>query len=256
MIRLSSWCASASALPTRSMPSGWWSRSKRRTAEALAEVARNRRIDVLRLAESLGAQTVTLDGPSVAVADRVRPASQRSRALWSASRAPGWRSWLRRSTATELVARRPRLRHLRDCARSGRRKYGKRRTRRPHPPRSTGAATGPRSPSPCSHVRRGLHVSLFRADQSCDGVSARRHDRGAAARPRAGERSPRSRTLRPSISALCRRASRSPYPICSTSSPSPSCWSWRSSSPIWWQTFAPRRGLRVPASDARRSSTR
>ena len=34
----------------------------------LGERARNRRIDVLRLAESLGAQTVTLDGPSAAAA--------------------------------------------------------------------------------------------------------------------------------------------------------------------------------------------
>ena len=32
----------------------------------LGERARNRRVDVLRLAESLGAETVTLDGPSAA----------------------------------------------------------------------------------------------------------------------------------------------------------------------------------------------
>ena len=34
----------------------------------LDEATRNRRIDILRLAESLGAQTVTLDGPSASVA--------------------------------------------------------------------------------------------------------------------------------------------------------------------------------------------
>ena len=32
----------------------------------LSDAERNRRIDVLRLAESLGAETVTLDGPSAA----------------------------------------------------------------------------------------------------------------------------------------------------------------------------------------------
>ena len=43
----------------------------------LGERARNRRIEVLRLAESLGAQTVTLDGSSAAAAlDRVRAAPQ------------------------------------------------------------------------------------------------------------------------------------------------------------------------------------
>ena len=34
----------------------------------LGEVSRNRRVDILRLAESLGAQTVTLDGPSASAA--------------------------------------------------------------------------------------------------------------------------------------------------------------------------------------------
>ncbi len=48
------------------MRSGWWWRWKRRTLLKLAERERNRRIDVLRLAESLGAETVTLDGPSAA----------------------------------------------------------------------------------------------------------------------------------------------------------------------------------------------
>ena len=75
-------------------------------AAALSESERNRRIDLLRLAESLGAETVTLDGPTAA---RALP-SMRTRAMRRAcssarrSAAAGAR-WLRPSTATELVRR-------------------------------------------------------------------------------------------------------------------------------------------------------
>jgi two-component system sensor histidine kinase KdpD len=72
----------------------------------LSEAARNRRVDVLRLAESLGGETVTLDGPSAAatIAEyaHVRHAT---RVIVGAPKRRGWRAWLRPSTATELVRR-------------------------------------------------------------------------------------------------------------------------------------------------------
>jgi two-component system, OmpR family, sensor histidine kinase KdpD len=72
----------------------------------LSETDRNRRITVLRLAESLGAESVTLDGPSAAAAlieyAQVRSAT---RVIVGAPKRRGWRAWLRRSTATELMRR-------------------------------------------------------------------------------------------------------------------------------------------------------
>src|ERR1700737_5301614 len=66
--------------------------------------ARNRRIDILRLAESLGAQTVTLDGPSASAAvteyARLRNIT---RIVVGEPRRLGWQSLLRPSTATKLV---------------------------------------------------------------------------------------------------------------------------------------------------------
>ena len=72
----------------------------------LSERERNRRIDVLRLAESLGAETVTLDGPSAADA-LIQYARLRNvtRIVVGESKRKGWRAWLRRSTATELARR-------------------------------------------------------------------------------------------------------------------------------------------------------
>ena len=71
----------------------------------LAEAERNRRIDVLRLAESLGAESVTLDGPS---ASRVLLEYARTRnvnrILVGKPNRRGWRSWLRPSTTSQLVA--------------------------------------------------------------------------------------------------------------------------------------------------------
>jgi two-component system, OmpR family, sensor histidine kinase KdpD len=70
----------------------------------LGEAARNRRIDVLRLAESLGAEAVTLDGPSASAAlteyARLRNIT---RIVVGEPRRFGWRSLLRPSTATKLV---------------------------------------------------------------------------------------------------------------------------------------------------------
>ncbi|MGO9513723.1 MAG: ATP-binding protein [Steroidobacteraceae bacterium] len=72
----------------------------------LSESERNRRIDVLRLAESLGAETVTLDGPSAADAvlgyARLRNVT---RIVIGEAKRTGWRALLRRSTTTELVRR-------------------------------------------------------------------------------------------------------------------------------------------------------
>jgi two-component system sensor histidine kinase KdpD len=72
----------------------------------LSEVERNRRINVLLLAESLGAETVTIDGASAADAlleyARVRNVT---RIVTGEAKRTGWRAWLRRSTTTELVRR-------------------------------------------------------------------------------------------------------------------------------------------------------
>jgi two-component system sensor histidine kinase KdpD len=72
----------------------------------LSEVERDRRIDLLRLAESLGAETITLDGPSAATA-LIEYAQTRhvTRLIVGAPKRRGWRAWLRPSTATELVRR-------------------------------------------------------------------------------------------------------------------------------------------------------
>jgi two-component system sensor histidine kinase KdpD len=70
----------------------------------LGEAARDRRVDILRLAESLGAETVTLDGPSASAA-LVEYARLRNvtRVVVGAPRRLGPSSLLRPSTATKLV---------------------------------------------------------------------------------------------------------------------------------------------------------
>jgi two-component system, OmpR family, sensor histidine kinase KdpD len=72
----------------------------------LSESQRNRRIDVLRLAESLGAETVTLDGASApdALLEYARLRNVTRIVIGEAKRT-GWRAWLRHSTTTELVRR-------------------------------------------------------------------------------------------------------------------------------------------------------
>jgi two-component system sensor histidine kinase KdpD len=72
----------------------------------MPEHERNRRIELLRLAESLGAETVTLDGPSAAEA-LIEYAQTRkvTRVMVGAAKRRGWRAWLRPSTTTELVRR-------------------------------------------------------------------------------------------------------------------------------------------------------
>jgi two-component system, OmpR family, sensor histidine kinase KdpD len=72
----------------------------------LSETQRNRRIGLLRLAESLGAEAVTLDGPSAAEVilgyARTRKAT---RIIVGSPKQRGWRALLRPSTVTELVPR-------------------------------------------------------------------------------------------------------------------------------------------------------
>lgn len=70
----------------------------------LGEGARNRRIDVLRLAESLGAQTVTLDGPS-ASETLLEYAKLRNvtRIVAGEPNRLGFKHWFTRSTAAKLV---------------------------------------------------------------------------------------------------------------------------------------------------------
>jgi len=71
----------------------------------LGESERDRRIEVLRLAESLGAETVTLDGPTAATAlleyARTRNAT---RIVVGERKRRGLRALLRRSTVDELLA--------------------------------------------------------------------------------------------------------------------------------------------------------
>ena len=72
----------------------------------LSETQRNRRIDVLRLAESLGAETVTLDGPAAATTLVEYAQTRRAtRLIVGSPKRSGWRAWLRPSTTTELVRR-------------------------------------------------------------------------------------------------------------------------------------------------------
>ncbi|MGA2187335.1 MAG: sensor histidine kinase KdpD [Steroidobacteraceae bacterium] len=72
----------------------------------LSDGERNRRIGILRLAESLGAETVTLDGASAvdALLEYARLRNVTRIVIGEAKRV-GWRAWLRRSTTTELVRR-------------------------------------------------------------------------------------------------------------------------------------------------------
>lgn len=72
----------------------------------LSAADRNRRVDLLRLAESLGAETVTLDGPSAANALLEYAHTRKAtRLVVGAPKRRGWRAWLRPSTTTELVRR-------------------------------------------------------------------------------------------------------------------------------------------------------
>ena len=76
----------------------------------LSEAQRNRRIELLRLAESLGAETVTLDGPTAAAVLGVCATRHVTRSSSGSPKRLGWRALLRPSTATELARPDPGLR--------------------------------------------------------------------------------------------------------------------------------------------------
>ena len=160
----------------------------------LSESERNRRIDLLRLAESLGAETVTLDGPTAAeTIERVRedaPGEPRARGRPEAARLARLAAALDHDDA-----RAPRARLRRHHDRGGRRR------RRPRAGRARGRRrAGGRIPLGAArlgpahdrdlHGARLRHVSFLRAHEHRDGLRARRDDRGAAvrARPRGHER--------------------------------------------------------------------
>jgi two-component system, OmpR family, sensor histidine kinase KdpD len=72
----------------------------------LSEAQRNRRIELLRLGESLGAETVTLDGPTAVEALMEYAATRHvTRVIVGSPKRYGWRALLRPSTATELARR-------------------------------------------------------------------------------------------------------------------------------------------------------
>jgi two-component system, OmpR family, sensor histidine kinase KdpD len=72
----------------------------------LSEKERDRRVALLRLAESLGAETVTLDGPSaVDVLIEYAATRQMTRVVVGAPKRRGWRALWRPSAATELALR-------------------------------------------------------------------------------------------------------------------------------------------------------
>jgi len=72
----------------------------------LSDSERDRRVTLLKLAESLGAETVTLDGPSAVDALLEYAETRRAtRVVLGAPKRSGWRGLLRPSTATELARR-------------------------------------------------------------------------------------------------------------------------------------------------------
>jgi len=72
--------------------------------QRLSEKERNRRIDLLRLAESLGAETVTLDGPTAgATIAEYAVTRKATRVIVGAPKRRGLRALLRPSTATQLT---------------------------------------------------------------------------------------------------------------------------------------------------------
>ncbi len=72
----------------------------------LSEAERNRRIEILRLGESLGAETVTLDGPTASqVLLEYAQTRNATRVILGSPKRVGWRALIRPSTATELARR-------------------------------------------------------------------------------------------------------------------------------------------------------
>ncbi len=156
----------------------------------LGEASRNRRVDILRLAESLGAQTVTLDGPSASAAlCEYAQLRNITRIVVGEPRRFGLRALFRPSTATKLVRAGGGF-DLSVIARRGPSSPGKpaRCRGRGAPPIQLGALLGRHRNH--SRLHRGCrrHVPLFRVDQHRHGVSAGRHDCRLAARSGSRER--------------------------------------------------------------------
>ena len=221
--RPSSSCAPASAWPMRSMRK--WTVVYVETPELLrlSEQERNRRIDLLRLAESLGAETVTLDGPTAAAAlHRVRADAQRdahrrrraeaarlARAGCAARRRP---SSLRGAQGFDVITVASQTRR---AAPSG----GARRERRPstrRPIRWKRYARGrSRSRPVCTAVAFAMYpyfelANLVMVYLLGVVVAGLRFGAAPSVLTAVAERA------RASISSSCRRASRSRWPTCST----------------------------------------
>ena len=109
----------------------------------LPEAERNRRIEVLRLAESLGAETVTLDGPTAAdaILEYARLRNATRVVVGHAPRGRGWRRW-QASTAERL------LRHGGDLDISVIAPRTARRAASSHNPSATALRDAPASPWP------------------------------------------------------------------------------------------------------------
>lgn len=72
----------------------------------LSEAQRNRRIELMRLGESLGAETVTLDGPTAVEALLEYAATRHvTRVIVGSPKRHGWKALIRPSTASELARR-------------------------------------------------------------------------------------------------------------------------------------------------------
>jgi len=154
----------------------------------LSETERNRRIDLLRLAESLGAETVTLDGPSAATT-LVEYAQTRhaTRVIVGSPKRRGWRARLRPSTTTELVRR---ARDF-DVLAIAPAQHGGGGADLNGASRSSAAADAQplrlgADERPGVHRSCVPHVSALRPLQSRDGLSLGRDARRTAARPRPG----------------------------------------------------------------------
>ncbi len=187
----------------------------------LSESARNRRIDVLRLAESLGAETVTLDGVSAAET-LLEYAGLRNvtRIVIGEAKRTGWRAWLRRSTTTELV-RRGRGFDVSVIARREAREI----KARDVPDNAPAEIRWERYWAALLDLRMlhgcgGDHVPVLRADQPRHGLPARRNRRGPQTWPRSChffrgcERGRTRFLLRAAAVHFCREQSRVSADIC------------------------------------------
>src|SRR5450755_1340474 len=207
----------------------------------LSERERNRRIDVLRLAESLGAETVTLDGPSAADAlieyARLRNVT---RIVVGEVKRSGWRAWLRRSTATELV------RHGSGFDVSVIARRDAQATRRRDLPDS-----GP------TEIRWNRYWAALLITASCTGIAQLMYPYFELTNL------VMVYLLGATVAGL--RLGRGPAGLTSVANvvafdfffvPPRLCWWWRSSSRAWSPASAPKRGSPAPANGALRRSMR